>query len=95
MEVIGEKVEDDLISYGVVGGHDKKRILYAFGSYAKVVPMIYGTTEVSNYIPKKIELQGLKEFVKQQQKIIINKELKEIMKVKHNQHKIRIEELDD
>ena len=51
LEAIREDVDDDSIFYEVLGGHDRKRRLYGFGSYGKVIPSKKGSND-TYYTPE-------------------------------------------
>lgn len=102
LQALGEEVDDDSIFYDVVGGHDRKRRLYGFGSYGKVIPSKKGSSDTC-YIPEtnvvkelaeaKTELAQMKELVKTQK--AQNDELKELLKTQGEQHNSKCENLEE
>nr|KAJ0217522.1 hypothetical protein LSAT_V11C300156140 [Lactuca sativa] len=46
LEAIGEEIDEDKLFYDVVGGHDRKKRLYGFGSYGKHIRSSKGSSEV-------------------------------------------------
>ncbi|KAI3790956.1 hypothetical protein L2E82_04417 [Cichorium intybus] len=99
LQAIGDDVDDNAIFYDVVGGHDKKRRLYGFGSYGKVIPSNKGSND-TYYTPetnamkelseKNAELAQMKELAKAQKEQ--NEELKEILKTQAEQLKTQNEQ---
>lgn len=46
LEAIGEEIDEDKLFYDVVGGHDRKKRLYGFGSYGKCIRSSKGSSEM-------------------------------------------------
>ncbi|KAI3709757.1 hypothetical protein L2E82_39523 [Cichorium intybus] len=72
LEAIGEEIDDNQLFYDTVGGHDRKKRLYGFGSYGKSIGYSKGSSETyhssDNNIDKetKEEIEKLKELVETQ-----------------------------
>ncbi|CAI9294417.1 unnamed protein product [Lactuca saligna] len=66
LEAIGEEIDDDKIFYDVVGGHDRKKRLYGFGSYGKRIRSSKKSSEMhreqyeDNNAETKVEIENLK-----------------------------------
>ncbi|KAI3499625.1 hypothetical protein L1887_35429 [Cichorium endivia] len=50
LEALGEEFDEDQVFYEAVGGHDRKRRLYGFGTYGKAIAPNKGSTETC-YMP--------------------------------------------
>ena len=97
MEALGEEVNEDELFYDVVGGHDRKRRLYGFGSFGNVIPSDKRSKEAC-YIPDvdsdkeiaqaKAEMTAMKEVVNNQKEEI--NELKELMKTQAEEHNAKL-----
>lgn len=68
-------MNDDDLFYDIVGGHDRKRRLYGFGSYGKVIPSSNGSKETCYIMDmnadkelahSKAEMDEMKEIVNTQ-----------------------------
>ena len=79
MKVKGEDVDEDQLFYNIVGGHDKRRRVYGFGAFSKVIPSTRATTDLSLPVPNP-EVERLKDLVKRQHDKI--KQLREMSKAK-------------
>ncbi|CAH1426468.1 unnamed protein product [Lactuca virosa] len=66
LEAIGEEIDDDKLFYDVVGGHDRKKRLYEFGSYGTHIRSSKGSSEThreqyeDNNVETKVEIENLK-----------------------------------
>ncbi|KAL4569227.1 hypothetical protein LXL04_024862 [Taraxacum kok-saghyz] len=99
LEATGEYVDDDSIFYEVVGGHDRKRRLYGFESFGKVIQSkkssndMYYTPETNaskELAEKNAELAQVKELVIAQKEQ--NEELKELVNMQADQLKTQNEQ---
>nr|KAJ0221075.1 hypothetical protein LSAT_V11C200076580 [Lactuca sativa] len=72
LEAIGEEIDEDKLFYDVVGGHDRKKRLYGFGSYGKRIRSSKGSSEMhreqyeDNNAETKVEIENLKKLVETQ-----------------------------
>nr|KAJ0198643.1 hypothetical protein LSAT_V11C600323320 [Lactuca sativa] len=72
LEAIGEEIDEDKLFYDVVGGHDRKKRLYGFGSYGKCIRSSKGSCEMhreqyeDNNAETKVEIENLKKLVETQ-----------------------------
>ncbi|CAI9296941.1 unnamed protein product [Lactuca saligna] len=72
LEAIGEEIDEDKIFYDVVGGHDRKKRLYGFGSYGKHIRSSKGSSEMhreqyeDNNAETKVKIENLKKLVETQ-----------------------------
>ena len=80
MKVKGEYVDEDQLFYNIVGGHDKRRRVYGFGAFSKVIPSTRATTDLSCLPVPNPEVERLKDLVKRQHDEI--KQLREMSKAK-------------
>ncbi|CAH1417702.1 unnamed protein product [Lactuca virosa] len=66
LEAIGEEIDEDKLFYDVVGGHDRKKRLYGFGSYGTHIRSSKGSSEThreqyeDNNVETKVEIENLK-----------------------------------
>ncbi|KAL7594831.1 hypothetical protein Lser_V15G30027 [Lactuca serriola] len=71
LEAIGEEIDEDKLFYDV-GGHDRKKRLYGFGSYGKRICSSKGSSEThreqyeDNNAETKVEIEYLKKLVETQ-----------------------------
>ena len=90
MTVEDKDFDEDQLFYDIVGGHDKKRRLYGFGSFAQVIPSkrdaAIGPSPGTNP-----EVEELMELVKKQNDQI--EELKSMMKANEERHTVAIAKL--
>ncbi|KAL7611027.1 hypothetical protein Lser_V15G14450 [Lactuca serriola] len=72
LEAIGEEIDEDKLFYDFVGGHDRKKRLYGFGSYGKHIRSSKGSSEMhreqyeDNNAETKVEIENLKKLVETQ-----------------------------
>ncbi|CAH1436979.1 unnamed protein product [Lactuca virosa] len=72
LEAIGEEIDEEKLFYDVVGGHDRKKRLYGFGSYGKRIRSSKGSSEMhreqyeDNNAETKVEIENMKKLVETQ-----------------------------
>ena len=86
----GEDFDQDKLFYDIVGGHDKKRRLYGFGSFAQVIPSMKEAALGSRPGTNK-QVEDLMELVKKQNEQL--EEMKAVMEANEERHQAAITKL--